>query len=63
MPGLVKVKFKIMKSIGKQFFVAQGLKTEWIPKSQCFDPDNKMWVGNIVTVTMPNWLAKKKGLV
>jgi len=63
MAGLTKVKFKILKDKGNYFFVAQGLNQRWIPKSQCYEPDNKMWVGNYVTVTMPVWLAKKKGLV
>jgi hypothetical protein len=34
-----------------------GDLTVWLPKSQCeWDPDDK-------TMTMPEWLAKEKGLI
>lgn len=34
----------------------------WLPKSHCqFDPEEP-GVGEDVTVTMPRWLAKAKGL-
>ncbi len=34
-----------------------GSRTVWLPKSQC------EWDDEDITMTMPRWLAEKKGLI
>jgi hypothetical protein len=42
---------------GKAYRFFDGDRTVWLPKSQCqWDADDK-------TMAMPEWLAKKRGLI
>ena len=41
-------------------------KAVWIPKSQCeieFDPSMKVRGNGVATITLPEWLAKERGLI
>lgn len=51
---------------GAAWLVSDGETSDaveaWLPKSQCeFPPGCK--VGDVVEVTMPNWLAEEKGML
>lgn len=51
----------ILHSTEKAFYVDFGSFSDWLPKSQTIVEDNG-YPGE-VKITMPFWLAKKKGLL
>lgn len=44
------------------YLICDGGKPVWVPKSQC-EVEGPEVGSNLVTVTMPEWLAKEKGLI
>ena len=53
---LTEIAAEIRGETEKAFRLFDGIKTEWVPKSQV--EDNKDG-----TFTMPEWLAKDKGFI
>ena len=54
---LVDIAGEIRHETEKAYLFYDGIKEIWIPKSQCqWDPDAK-------EMTMPEWIAKDKGLI
>ncbi len=47
----------------KAIWLFDGLKREWLPRSQIELAPVDAGEGENVTVTMPQWLAKEKGLI
>lgn len=50
----------------KALRVNLGTSVEWLPKSQLDSPDmeiEEIEVGDKVTLTLPEWLAKEKGIL
>ena len=43
--------------------INDGTRNMWIPRSEIRDELPKLAKGDIVTITIPEWLAKKKGLI
>jgi len=59
---LVHVNYITSKSLR----VNLGTAVEWLPKSQISSPDmeiEEIEVGDKVTLTIPEWLAMKKGIL
>lgn len=53
---LTDIAAEIRGETEKAFRLFDGVKTEWVPKSQCEDNGDG-------TFTMPEWLAKDKGFI
>jgi hypothetical protein len=66
---LIDVTVQMHAETGKAVLISDDgdkSKAVWIPKSQCeieFDPSMKDLGKWIATLTLPEWLAKDKGLV
>ena len=57
MKEVVDLSGEIKGETEKAYRFFDGIKTVWIPKSQCqWDPDEKI-------MTMPEWMAKEKELI
>ena len=53
---LTDIAVEVRYETARAWLVYDGAKEHWLPKSQCeLNPDG--------TVTMPEWLAKEKGLI
>ena len=53
---LIDISAEIRAETLKAYYLHDGTKTEWVPKSQVQD-------NNDGTFTMPHWLAKDKGFI
>lgn len=53
---LIDVAAEVLVETEKAFRIDAGFGPEWVPKSQCERNDDG-------TFTMPEWLAKEKGLI
>jgi hypothetical protein len=64
----VELEIKVAKSGLKAILFHDGDKDVWLPKSQIAikrhcKPDELIKLLECVTVNMPEWLAKEKGLI
>lgn len=58
----VEVDVEVLRETMSAILVSDGGKQEvWIAKSQIIDGDPE--VGKHVTITIPEWIAREKGLV
>ena len=53
---LIEISAKVRAETDKAIMLHDGVKTEWVPKSQVEDNRDG-------TFTMPEWLAKEKGFI
>ena len=63
--GLTKVDVEIVRESDKAYYVTDGGFEDavWIPKSQIFESSEELRRGVTTAITIPEWLAKDKGLV
>jgi hypothetical protein len=54
--GLTDIAAELLYETEKAYRISDGVNTEWVPKSQVEN-------NNDGTFTMPEWLAKEKGLI
>lgn len=64
----VELEFKFNRNDLKSILFHDGDKDVWLPKSQIAIHDNgrpvkSMYLGQCVTVNLPEWLAKEKGII
>lgn len=55
-PRLIDISGEKRAETEKAFQIFDGIRTEWVPKSQVEDNEDG-------TFTMPEWLAKDKGFI
>ena len=48
---------------GKAVWFTDGRTKVWIPKSQIRESEGALEKNNTVTITIPEWLAKKNGMI
>jgi len=58
--NLVDIAAELRHETGRAFLIHDGTKEVWLPKSQV---EVECSGGDRVIVTMPEWLAKDKGLI
>lgn len=63
--GNVEIDVDIKNETEHAILASDGDITAWIPKSQLidFDWDDDYITGKSMTITIPEWLAKDKGLI
>lgn len=54
---LIDIAAEIKRETEKAYYIDDGANQLWLPKSQC------EWNQDDGTFTMPEWLAKDKGLI
>lgn len=57
----VEIDVDVRHETDKAYLVYDGKREVWIPKSQI--TDKLVQKGKIVQITLPEWLAKDKGLI
>ena len=57
----VEIDVGVRHETDKAYLVYDGKREVWIPKSQIVD--KLVQKGKIVQITLPEWLAKDKGLI
>lgn len=62
---VVEVAVEIVADTDLALLVSDGDRQAWLPKSQLIDYEDSglIYEGKAVTLTMPEWLAKDKGLI
>ena len=62
---LIDIAVELRHETSKAYLVHDGDGPIWLPKSQCEVYDNGVNNGGskFVTVTLPEWLAREKGLI
>jgi hypothetical protein len=53
----------LVRETAAAWMVESGDDQFWLPKSACDFGPGELKPGRVVTVTVPNWLAKEKGLL
>jgi hypothetical protein len=55
---------EVRHKTGRAILIHDGVREAWIPYSQIEDPDpEEMEIGSHITLLIPTWLAKDKGLI
>ncbi len=62
----IDVAVEIRRQSALAWLVSDGDEEVWIPKSQIIEPESicyEIGSGHAVTITIPGWLAREKGLI
>lgn len=61
---LIDITAEIKGETDAAYRIYDGARTEWVPKSQVeVAAEMTKGTSNLVTVTMPEWLAREKGFI
>jgi len=59
----INIAVEVKHATDAAVLVWDGDKEVWLPRSQVFDSDGPLAIGNDVVIVVPVWLAENKGLV
>ena len=60
----IEIACEVRVKTDRAVLIHDGAREAWIPRSQIEDPDSDdMEIGQHITLMIPEWLAKDKGLI
>jgi hypothetical protein len=63
MSKTIEVAIEVKGKTDAAIFVTDGNESAWLPKSQIENGPDSFEIGQVYEITIPEWLALKKGLI